>query len=75
METQILPHDPAASEAKKQPNRNPRRDSARLSSVTTAIHLMKTFSARDEDLGISELAKRLGVAKSTVHRLASALLD
>lgn len=63
------------SPGRKETNRNPRRDSARLSSVTTAIHLLKTFSAEDEDLGISELAKRLGVAKSTVHRLASALLD
>ncbi len=60
---------------RKETNRNPRRDSTRLSSVTTAIHLLKTFSAEDEDLGISELAKRLRVAKSTVHRLASALLD
>ncbi len=58
-----------------EPNRNPRRDSTRLSSVTTAIHLLKTFSFEDQELGISELAKRLGVAKSTVHRLASALLD
>ena len=56
-------------------NRNPRRDSARLSSVTTAIHLLKTFTRDDKELGISELAKRLGVAKSTVHRLTSALLD
>ena len=62
-------------ESKAEPNRNPRRDSPRLSSVTTAIHLLKTFSIEDHDLGISELAKRLGVAKSTVHRLASALLD
>ncbi len=56
-------------------NRNPRRDSQRLSSVTTAIHLMKIFSEEEPELGISELAKRLGIAKSTVHRLASALLD
>lgn len=61
--------------AKPQLHRNPRRDSARLSSVTTAIHLLKTFSVSDHELGISELAKRLGVAKSTVHRLASALLN
>lgn len=58
-----------------QPNRNPRRQSGRLSSVTTAIHLMKCFSAGERELGISELAKRLGVAKSTAHRLATALLD
>jgi DNA-binding IclR family transcriptional regulator len=56
-------------------NRNPRRDSQRLSSVTTAIHLLKTFSEEEAEMGISELAKRLGIAKSTVHRLASALLD
>jgi DNA-binding IclR family transcriptional regulator len=59
----------------KEINRNPRRGSTRLSSVTTAIHLLKTFTIEDPELGISDLAKRLGVAKSTVHRLASALLD
>lgn len=56
-------------------NRNARRDSQRLSSVTTAIHLMKAFSEEEAELGISELAKRLKIAKSTVHRLATALLD
>lgn len=56
-------------------NRNARRDSQRLSSVTTAIHLLKTFSEEEAELGISELAKRLEIAKSTVHRLATALLD
>lgn len=67
--------DRTGTAKRPEPNRNPRRDSGRLSSVTTAIHLMKAFSAEDQELGISELAKRLGVAKSTVHRLASALLD
>lgn len=56
-------------------NRNARRDSQRLSSVTTAIHLLNTFSEEEAELGISELAKRLEIAKSTVHRLATALLD
>lgn len=60
---------------RKEINRNPRRNSSRLSSVTTAIHLLKTFTEEDQELGISELAKRLDVAKSTVHRLAGALLD
>jgi IclR family KDG regulon transcriptional repressor len=60
---------------RKEINRNPRRNASRLSSVTTAIHLLKTFTEEDETLGISELAKRLNVAKSTVHRLAGALLD
>jgi len=61
--------------ARKEVNRNPRRDSSRLSSVTTAIHLLKTFTEEDTELGISELAKRLNVAKSTVHRLAGTLLE
>lgn len=52
-----------------------RRQRTRLSSVTTAIRLLKLFSVQDQELGISELAKRLHVAKSTVHRLASALLE
>ncbi len=59
---------------RKEVNRNPRRNSSRLSSVTTAIHLLKAFTDEDHELGISELAKRLDVAKSTVHRLATALL-
>jgi DNA-binding IclR family transcriptional regulator len=52
-----------------------RRQRTRLSSVTTAVRLLKLFSVQDHELGISELAKRLRVAKSTVHRLASALLE
>jgi DNA-binding IclR family transcriptional regulator len=63
------------NELKTEPNRNPRRDSGRLSSVTTAIHLLKAFDLEDQELGITELAVRLNVAKSTVHRLAVALLD
>lgn len=46
----------------------------RLSSVSNAIRLMKSFSDNDSELGISELAGRLGLAKSTVHRLASTLV-
>lgn len=68
-------HTDQSLTGRKEINRNPRRNKERLSSVTTAIHLMKTFTAEDHELGISELAKRLDVAKSTVHRLAGALLD
>jgi IclR family KDG regulon transcriptional repressor len=46
----------------------------RLSSVATAIELLKAFSEDEVELGISTLAKRLGVAKSTAHRLATTLL-
>ena len=46
----------------------------RLSSVATAIALMKSFSAEEVELGVSELSRKLGVAKSTVHRLAQTLV-
>ncbi|HVY57744.1 MAG TPA: IclR family transcriptional regulator [Xanthobacteraceae bacterium] len=47
----------------------------RLSSVATAFHLLKAFSEEEVEIGISALAKRLGVAKSTVHRLAVTLVS
>jgi IclR family KDG regulon transcriptional repressor len=47
----------------------------RLSSVANAILLMKTFSDEESEMGISALAERLGLAKSTVHRLASTLVE
>ncbi len=48
----------------------PDNGGARLSSVANAILLMKAFSDDESELGISALADRLGLAKSTVHRLA-----
>ncbi len=47
----------------------------RLSSVTNSLRLIKAFSEDEYEIGISDLAKRLGLAKSTVHRLASTLLE
>jgi DNA-binding IclR family transcriptional regulator len=49
-------------------------EGSRLSSVTAALRLMKAFSSEEPELGITELARRLGTAKSTAHRLASSLL-
>jgi DNA-binding IclR family transcriptional regulator len=48
---------------------------ARLSSVATALRLMKAFSDQEYEIGISNLARRLSLGKSTVHRLASTLVD
>jgi DNA-binding IclR family transcriptional regulator len=45
-----------------------------LSSVASAIRLLKMFSEGEVELGVTTLAKRLGVAKSTAHRLASTLV-
>jgi DNA-binding IclR family transcriptional regulator len=67
--------DDTQKPVRREINRNPRRNASRLSSVTTAIHLLKTFTEEEQHLGISDLAKRLNVAKSTVHRLAATLLN
>jgi DNA-binding IclR family transcriptional regulator len=50
------------------------KEKGRLSSVSTSIRLLKAFSEERHEIGISDLAKRLGVAKSTVHRLAVTLV-
>ncbi len=47
----------------------------RLSSVAMAVKLLKTFSEGEVEIGVTSLAKRLGVAKSTVYRLASTLVS
>lgn len=46
---------------------------ARLSSVANSIRLLTSFSGDEDELAITTLAQRLGLAKSTVHRLASTL--
>src|SRR3982075_2454196 len=51
----------------------PRR--MRLSSVANSIRLTKAFSEQEFEMGISALANRLGLAKSTVHRLATTLVE
>lgn len=40
-----------------------------LNSVRSAARLLKQFSTRDRELGVSQLARRLDLGKSTVHRL------
>jgi IclR family transcriptional regulator, KDG regulon repressor len=59
--------------ADSKPNAKPNTKS-RLSSVANAIRLVKAFSEDEYEIGISNLARRLGLGKSTVHRLASTLI-
>lgn len=59
------------------PDADPRRRSPErgggLSSVRNAARLLCAFTQADRDLGVSDLAARLGLAKSTVHRLLATL--
>jgi IclR family KDG regulon transcriptional repressor len=50
-----------------------RRDGATLTSVQNAARLLKEFGTADGSLGVTELARRLGLGKSTVHRLLATL--
>jgi len=45
-----------------------------LSTVRNAARLLKVFRSREADLGVSELARRLGLGKSTVHRMLTTLV-
>src|SRR6202044_1119733 len=45
-----------------------------LSTVRNAARLLKVFLSREADLGVSELARRLGLGKSTVHRMLTTLV-
>jgi IclR family transcriptional regulator, KDG regulon repressor len=49
------------------------RPSWELGSVRNAARLLKEFSRTDRELGVSELARRLDLATSTVHRLLATL--
>lgn len=48
---------------------------ARLSSVAAALQVLQAFSAEEPEIGITVLAHRMGLAKSTVHRLVTTLVS
>jgi IclR family transcriptional regulator, KDG regulon repressor len=52
-----------------------RRSSSHLSSVANAARVLKEFSRTDRELGVTQLARRLDLAVSTVHRLLATLCD
>lgn len=53
--------------------RRPGRDST-VRAVERAISILKALSEREPELGVTTLSQRLGLGKSTVHRLLRALL-
>jgi DNA-binding IclR family transcriptional regulator len=70
------PERPASSSRAAPKARNGERSAkARLSSVANAIRLVKAFTDDEYEIGISSLARRLGLGKSTVHRLATTLIE
>jgi IclR family KDG regulon transcriptional repressor len=71
-----MPSDTAASNSDflDVPHGDDREAPRRLSSVASAIRLLKMFSEGEVELGVTTLSKRLGVAKSTAYRLASTLV-
>lgn len=64
----------APPETRNRQRPKPARKRTRLSSVANAMRLLKVFSDDEFEVGVSDLAKRLALAKSTVHRLASTLV-
>jgi DNA-binding IclR family transcriptional regulator len=43
--------------------------------VDKAIAILKEYSLAEPELGVSELARRLGLTKSTVHRILASLVE
>lgn len=46
-----------------------------LGSVANAARVLKSFTTTDPEWGVSDLARRLDIAKSTAHRLLATLAD
>jgi DNA-binding IclR family transcriptional regulator len=70
--------DPAAAAwcatTPKRVSSGPASSSSSLRSVGTALDVLECF-ALDGELGVSDIARRLGVAKSTAHRLLQTLVS
>jgi IclR family KDG regulon transcriptional repressor len=71
----IKPAMPPKTNNRASAKKKPRARRNRLSSVATAIRLLKAFSEEEQEIGVSALAQKLGVSKSTVHRLAVTLVS
>lgn len=51
------------------------RSTARLSSVATAARILREFDKHSTQLGVSQLARSVGVGKSTAHRVIWTLVE
>jgi Mn-dependent DtxR family transcriptional regulator len=46
-----------------------------VSAVRSATRILRAFSIAEPELGVAELARRLGVSKAGVHHLLATLVD
>ncbi|GMA55642.1 IclR family transcriptional regulator [Alicyclobacillus sacchari] len=46
-----------------------------LSSLKNALHALKCFTTDEPELGITQIAEKLGLSKSTVHRVMTTLAE
>ena len=53
----------------------PKRAHSTLSSVRNAARLLKEFGRGEREMGVTELSRRLGIGKSTAHRLLNTLAE
>src|SRR5699024_10985983 len=49
--------------------------SQRLSSVAAAARLLREFDKDERQLGVTQLARRIGISKSAAHRIIWTLVD
>ena len=52
-----------------------RKARSTLSSVRNAARVLREFSHGDREIGVTELSRRLGIGKSTAHRLLNTLAE
>ena len=46
-----------------------------MKTVRTTVSLLRQFTAQEPELGVSELARRLGLDKATIHRVLKTLIS
>ncbi len=49
--------------------------SSTLSSVATAMRVLRSFTAAHREWGVSDLSRHLGIGKSTAHRLLATMVE
>ena len=48
-----------------------KNETAKVSSLVKAMKVLECFSMKQPELGVTEIAKSLGLQKSTVHNILS----